>query len=159
MINVFGITSKVPVVKSISNILSDKYSYKHLNPIVIDNKFINTEQNKSLSNDFRKTYMRYNMATNLIPAQYILKQILEIIHHYIATKKLNETELLTHYIHMQNFAQMCSGAIQKLANFVYNPSSVDLRGLCDFLQDRINNMENLIDMYLSDELEKDSRSL
>lgn len=159
MDNFINTTSKVPIIKHIGNNLSDKYSNRHLNPIVTDKQFIPTEQNKLLSDIFRKTYMRYNMATNLIPAQCTIKEILRIINHYIATGNLDETNLLTNYIHLQNFQQICSSTIQKLSDFVHNHSSIDLRDLCDFLQNKINNIENLIDMYLSDELEKDSRSL
>lgn len=129
MDDVMNITSKVPVINHLVNNVSDKYSNKHLNPILIDKQFISTGKNKLLADNFRKTYMRYNMATNLIPAQCTIKEILKIINKYIATGKLDETNLLTNYIHLQNFAQMCSSTITQLADFVYNPSCVDLRNL------------------------------
>lgn len=157
--NVDNITSRIPIIKHISHNITDIYSSNHLNPIVVDNQFINADQNKLLADNFRKTYMRYNMATNLIPAQCTIKEIFKIINQYIATGKLDETNLLAEYIHLQNFAEMCSGTTQKLADFVYNPSCVDLRNLCDFLQNKITNMDKLINMYLSDELEKDNKSL
>lgn len=157
--NVNHITSRIPMIKHITNNITDRYIQNHLTPLVVDNQFINTAQNKLLADNFRKTYMRYNMATNLIPAQRTLKNILQLVNRYIATGELNKTNLLTEYIHLQNFAEMCSGTTQKLADFVYNESSVDLRELCDFLQNRIVNIDKLINMYLSDELEKDNKSL
>ena len=156
--NVLSITSKLPIVRRVGNSLCNKYSSNHLNSILVNGQFISTSKNKLLADDFRKTYMRYNMATNLIPAQCTIKEILKIIHKYIVTGKLDETNLLTNYIHLQNFAQMCSGTITQLADFISNPSCIDLRNLCDFLNKKIHNIENLINMYLSNELEKDSRS-
>ncbi len=149
-------TKGIPGCKNFSNYLSEKYMKNHLNYLVYNYQSVTTGENQSYLKEFKNNYIRYTMASKLIPAQYTIKSILGIVNNYIATGKINMDELLTEYIHLQNFQEICSETIQNLSSFVYTPSNTDLRKLCDFLNHKINNIENLINMYLSNELERDN---
>lgn len=157
--NIFTPLSQVPGVKYINDILSIRYSAKHQNPVVSNSKLVDTKENRFFAKDFKETYMRYSMASNMIPAQCVLKNILKIVNQYIASRELDKNELLTNYINLQNFQEMCSGTSADISSFINEPSNIDLRSLCDSLRTKITNMDNLINMYLSDELEKDNKSL
>ncbi len=150
----FSKPSQIPIISRIAQPLSTLYSLKHLHIIKFDSKYINTEQNRVLYNDFKNNYIRYNAASKLIPAQCTIEEILNIVNHYIATGKINKDKLLSAYIQLQNFQELCSGTIQDISSFIYDPHSVDLRDISDSLNHKIGNIEKLINMYLSNELER-----
>lgn len=93
------------------------------------------------------------MASNFIPASTIINETLSMANSYIATNKLDQDELLKKYIELQNFQEVCPSSIEAISPLVYNPSNTDLRSLCETLQSKLKNIENLIDMYLENELE------
>ena len=136
----FSKPSQIPIISRIAQPLSTLYSLKHLHIIKFNSKYINTEQN--------------NAASKLIPAQCTIEEILNIVNHYIATGKINKDKLLSAYIQLQNFQELCSGTIQDISSFIYDPHSVDLRDISDSLNHKIGNIEKLINMYLSNELER-----
>lgn len=157
--NMHNSIPNIPIIKHVGNIITNLISNRYLNPIIIGGKFIDTNQNQSLLRYFKETQKRYFMATNIIPAQCILKEIIKDINQYIASGKFDEENILTNYIYLQNFQGICSGTISDLSLFVNDPSSIDdFRYLCDSLNTKVSNMENLINMYLSDELRENNRS-
>jgi len=151
---VFTPLSQIPGIKHINDILSARYSAKHLNPIVSNSKLIDTKENRFLAKDFKETYMRYSMAARLIPAQSIIKELLRTMTHYIATGELDDNTFYTDYLHLYNFSDMCSSTIKRISEFSTNPEVTNYIDLCDFLRNKITNMDKLINMYLSDELER-----
>lgn len=157
--NTFGNVADIPGIGNIANKLSNKYVLNHLNTIVYDGKFINTKENHTFEKEFRSKYMRYKMATTLIPVQYATKQILSIIIQGLATEKFDENAFYTNYLHLKNFEEFCSETLQKIHEFYTNKDVVSYANLCDYLRNKITNMDKLINMYLSDELEKDNKSL
>ena len=78
------------------------------------------------------------------------------INSYIATGNLNKDCILKEYIDLQNFQDLCYDSIAILAPFVNAPSSVDLRCLTENLQKNLNNISNLLDIYLEDELKDEN---
>lgn len=159
LVNTFGNVADIPGIGNIANKISSKYTLNHLNYIVFDGKFINTKENHTLEKEFRSTYMRYKMATTLIPAQYAIKQILRILIQSLATGKFDENAFYTNYLHLKNFEELCSDTLQEIHKFSSNSKVENYADLCDYLRNKITNMDNLINMYLSDELEKNNKSL
>ena len=145
--------SSLPIIKQINNMRLISFTIKHSTAFVQNFKFVDTEQNRAFAENFRSLSMRYTMASNLIPASTIVNETLSIANSYIATKKLDKDELLKKYIELQNFQEVCPSSIEAISPFVYNPSNTDLRSLCETLQSKLKNIENLIDMYLENELE------
>ena len=70
--------------------------------------------------------------------------------------KFNKDYILKEYINLQNFQDLCYDSITILAPFVNNPSNVDLRYLTENLQKNLNNISNLLDMYLENELRNEN---
>lgn len=143
----------LPIIKQINNIQLNSFTLKHSTPFVQNFKFVDTKQNRVLAKDFRSLCMRYSMASNLIPASTIINETLSIANSYIATNKLDKDKLLEKYIELQNFQEVCPSSIETISSLVCNPSNTNLRNLCDTLQSKLRNIENLIDMYLENELE------
>ena len=69
--------------------------------------------------------------------------------------KFNKDYILKEYINLQNFQELCYDSIAILAPFVNDPSSTDLRCLTENLQKNLNNISNLLDIYLEDELKNE----
>lgn len=157
--NTFGNVANIPGVGHIANKLSSKYTLNHINIIVHQGKFINKKENLTLEKEFRDAYMRYKMATTLIPAQYAIKQILSIITQSIATGRFDKNAFYINYLHLKNFEELCSSTLQKIYDFSVDAGVEIYVDLCDFLRHKITNMDKLINMYLNDELEKDSKNL
>lgn len=154
--NTFGNVANIPGIGHIANKMSSKYVLNHLNLIVSNGEFINTKGNHALENEFRSTYMRYKMATSLIPAQHAIKEILRITTHHIATGKFDKNGFTINYLHLKHFEEICSKTLQDISKFTIDQNYANL---CDSLRNKITNMDNLINMYLNDELEKDKKSL
>lgn len=146
--------SGLPLLNRITTYASDKYSQNHCNTIVYDSTLIDEPQNRALYKDFKSRYMTYERATNYIPAGSIINKIIQMLHHYIATNKIDEEALLVEYMKLMNFQEMCSSSISKLAPFIHDHNSTDLRTLCEQLQHNVHNIESFIDINLRDELEK-----
>ncbi len=70
--------------------------------------------------------------------------------------KFNKDYILKEYVDLQNFQDLCYDSITRLAPFVNSPSNVDLRYLIENLQKNLNNISNLLDMYLENELKKET---
>lgn len=145
--------SSLPIIKQINNMRLISFTTDHSTAFVQNFKFIDTKQNRVLAKDFRSLCMRYTMASNLIPASTIINETLSIANSYIATNKLDKDKLLKKYIELHNFQEICPSSIETISPLVYNPSNTDLRSLCEKLQSNLKNIENLIDMYLENELE------
>lgn len=145
---------KIPGLKYINNYLAGLHSNKNMDVLMYEGKITASQNKRIFLNEFKQLYMRYKMASILIPAQSIIKQILKDINQYIASGKLNQKDLLTNYIQLLNFQEYCPGCIQTISPIINDLNSADLRNICDYLTTKIGNMENLINMYLSDELEK-----
>ncbi len=154
--NTFGNVANIPGIGHIANKMSSKYVLNHLNLIVSNGEFINTKGNHTIENEFRSTYMRYKMATILIPAQHTIKEILRIITHHIATGKFDKSGFTINYLHLKHFKEIGSKTLQDISKFTIDQN---YENLCDSLRNKITNMDNLINMYLNDELEKDKKSL
>lgn len=146
------LSSGLPLISRFSTYISDQYAQRHFNPIVDECTLIDTPQNRKLYEDFKSRYMRYERATNYIPACGIINELIQMIHHYIATRELDKEELLTKYIKLMNFQQMCPKTLQALGLFFNDLNGTDLRNLCDQLQNSAHNIESFIDLNLKDEL-------
>ena len=53
---------------------------------------------------------------------------------------------------MQNFKDVCPSSISLISSFIKNPTTTDLHQLCDSLEKNLINIDNLISLYLEDEL-------
>ena len=60
---------------------------------------------------------------------------------------------------MQNFQELCYDSISKIAPFIDNPSSIDLRNLSENLQKNLNNISHLLDNYLEEELKENDGNI
>ncbi len=143
LIKITDIPSKV-----IGEITSKIFISRNAFPLLVNGDIIYNEEYEK----FKKLYTRYSVATKYTPASNILNNLLNEINSYIATGNLNKDCILKDYIDLQNFQDLCYDSIAILAPFVNAPSSVDLRCLTEKLQTNLNNISNLLDMYLENEL-------
>ena len=147
--------SKIPLLKNISEKTIESFTLKHSTLIVANYDFIDTPKNHALAKDFKHSHTKYVMASNLIPASTIIDEILSILHHYIATKELDKNELFQKYNELQNFSAVCPSSTNVISHLVDNFNEQNLKISCESLQSNLRNIENLIDMYLENELENE----
>ncbi len=134
--------------KVVSEMTSKIFISNNAYPFVVNGNILNTKEYEA----FKKLYTRYSIATKYIPASNILNNLLSEINQYIATGNFNKDCIFKEYINLQNFQELCYDSISTLAPFVNDPSSVDLRSLTEKLQRNLNNISNLLDIYLENEL-------
>lgn len=147
--------SKIPLLKNIAKISMESFTSKHSSDIVVNYDFIDTPKNHVLAKDFKHSYTKYVMASNLIPASTIIDKILSILHHYIATKELDKNELIQKYNDLQNFSAVCPSSTNVISHLIDNFDEQNLKSSCESLQSNLRNIEKLIDMYLENELENE----
>ena len=114
----------------------DKYSMEHRH--IIDR--------------YRKVFNRYSCSSMLLPSHQIINDSLELIHKYVITGNLDLDKLQILTYELQFFCESCPDSFHSLFDFISNPSATDLRVLCDTLERNLHNIDNLLDIYLEDEL-------
>lgn len=149
--------SNIPIIKRIPAFGSDKFMDKHVKNIMAEGQL--TSSSPEITdhyNNARKLDNRYGLASQYIVAYKIISNISEKVNHYIATRELNRNELLKDYMHLSNFAEICSSTIEDFSAFIVDPKRTDLRKLSDTLNKRSNNLSHFVDIYLEKELKEDN---
>lgn len=130
-----------------------KYISQHSTPIIIGGRDLGFCDPEHLRT-FKRLYMQYTIASKYIPADCIIQEILEIAHHYIATKELDKDLLVTKFNELQHFEDLCYDSISQVSEFINNCENVDFRVLCERLQKNSKNISNLLELYLEDKIEE-----
>ncbi|MBQ3421976.1 MAG: hypothetical protein IJH34_09970 [Romboutsia sp.] len=131
----------------------DSVDFEKCVPIVVDSEYVSYDN--EIAKKFKAAYTKYTMAENAIPTQVLLHEILSKAQNFIATKKIDMKELLRNFTHLHNFQDFCKSSIECVSPFVNDPSSVDLRQFISDLASKMKNIDNIIGMYLEEELKDD----
>lgn len=150
--NTFGQDYKNVLLKKASDLLSIPYMLKHFVRLICDNNYYNNSSNQYLFDNYRKTYVKYTLATMLIPVSNILDNFIKDVHNYIVTRKFDSSIFKRRLLELQNFKDICPNSISLISSFIKNPTTTDLHQLCDSLEKNLSNIDNLISLYLEDEL-------
>lgn len=150
--NTFGKEYKNTFSKKISELLSIPYMAKHFVKMISDNNYYNTSSNQYIFDNYRKIFVKYTLVTVLIPVSNILEDFIADVHNYIATGKFDNSIFERRLFELQNFKDCCPNSISIVSSFIKNPKNTDLHQLCDSLVKNLNNIDNLINLYLEDEL-------
>lgn len=145
--------SSLPFINTIRSYRAESFATSHFNIIYSAFAFNDTPENRKLAEKCKKLYTKYEMSKNAIATSYLLTNIESVLNHYIATKELNVEELLRNYMVLTDFSDFCNSSFPLISNFVYNPEDTDCRKLSEALNININNIGNLINIYLKDELD------
>lgn len=141
-----GFMNSINKIIALSHLLKNSTTF-----LIINNKHYEKLYN-NLYKEYRKLFVKYRSATTLIPAYSILYEIISTIHKYISTGNLDTEKLNKNFLELQSFKDVCNSSISLISSFIHNPHSIDLRNLCDALGKNLNNVNNLINLYLEDEL-------
>lgn len=150
--NTFGKDHKNVFSRKISDLLSIPYMAKHFVRLISDNDYYNNSSNQYLFDNYRKIFIKYTSATILIPVYNILNEFIADVHNYIITRKFNSSIFERRLSELQNFKEVCPSSISLISSFIKNPTTTDLHQLCDSLERNLKNIDNLIGLYLEDEL-------
>lgn len=150
--NTFGKEYKNIFSKKISELLSIPYMVKHFVKMVSDNNYYNNSSNQYIFDNYRRLFVKYTSATILIPVYNILSDFIEDIYKYIATGKFDNSIFEKRFFELQNFKDFCPDSTSIISSFIKNPKVTDLHQLCNSLEKNLNNIDNLINLYLEDEL-------
>lgn len=151
-INKFDKDYKNVFFKKASDMLAVPYMLKHFTKLINDNDYYNNSSNKHLFDNYRKIFVKYTSATILIPVYNILNEFIADVHNYIITRKFNSSIFERRLSELQNFKEVCPSSISLISSFIKNPTTTDLHQLCDSLERNLKNIDNLIGLYLEDEL-------
>ena len=150
--NTFGKEHKNVFSRKISDLLSIPYMAKHFVRLISDNDYYNNSSNQHLFDNYRKIFIKYTSATILIPVYNILDNFISDVHNYIVTRKFDSSIFKRRLLELQNFKDVCPSSISLISSFIKNPTTTDLHQLCDSLEKNLINIDNLISLYLEDEL-------
>ena len=150
--NTFGKEHKNVFSRKISDLLSIPYMAKHFVRLISDNDYYNNSSNQHLFDNYRKIFIKYTSATILIPVYNILDNFISDVHNYIVTRKFDSYIFKRRLLELQNFKDVCPSSISLISSFIKNPTTTDLHQLCDSLEKNLINIDNLISLYLEDEL-------
>ena len=109
----------------------------------------------NLFNNFKSSYIQYNLGSRYIVASSLIDEILEIINNYIVSGKLDKENLYQNYSNLLIFKDMCNSSISVLTPLIRDPENADLRTISDTLSRNSKNISNLIDLYLENDLNKE----
>lgn len=151
-INKFDKDYKNVFFKKASDMLAVPYMLKHFTKLINDNDYYNNSSNQYLFDNYRKIFIKYTSATMLIPVSNILNNFIADVHNYIITRKFNSSIFERRLSELQNFKEVCPSSISLISSFIKNPTTTDLHQLCDSLEKNLINIDNLISLYLEDEL-------
>lgn len=125
---------------------------KNSTRLINDGSSINTKNNQAILKKFRTQFVKYNAATSFIPAYCILDSSISDLHSYIASGGNDMSNIKRRLYEIEKFKIICPNSFSLLSSFVKSPKSTDLRALCDSLEKNMNNIEQLLNLYLVDEL-------
>lgn len=151
-INKFDKDYKNVFFKKASDLLAVPYMAKHFVRLISNNDYYNNSSNQYLFDNYRKIFVKYTSATILIPVYNILDEFIADVHNYIVTRKFNRSIFERRLAELQNFKEVCPSSISIISSFLKNPEATDLHQLCDSLERNLRNIDNLIGLYLEDEL-------
>lgn len=144
-------------INSINKIIATSHISKYFTTLIINNKYCENIYNKNLFKEYRKLFVKYKSAATLIPVSNILDEVISNIYQYISTGNLDSEKLNKNFLELQNFKDVCKNSISLLSSFISNPKSTNLRNLCGSLEKNLHNIDNLINLYLEDELNLQSK--
>ncbi len=150
--NTFGKEHKNVFSRKISDLLSIPYMAKHFVRLISDNDYYNNSSNQHLFDNYRKIFIKYTSATILIPVYNILDNFISDVHNYIITRDFDSSIFKRRLLELQSFKDVCPSSISLISSFIKNPTTTDLHQLCDSLEKNLINIDNLISLYLEDEL-------
>ncbi len=134
--------------------INDKYNCLE---IIKDYKFTDITSSQRYFDRFNKINIQYKMISNYIPALNFLKSILQTAYKFIATRTLSEEmqlDLIQNYMVLTKLGKSCHGSVKLVSDLVFKPYDIDLRNFCCQLEQKINNIEYLLDIYLDKDKEK-----
>lgn len=150
--NRFNPNSNRKIVNSIKTFGLTTSILMHTTNLIVDNTHIKSETNKKYFKEYRKLFVKYCSATALIPISNILEETISNLNEFIATRKLDISKFKKICSELENFKEVCGSSISLLSSFINNPYTTDLRNLSDSLSKNLHNVDNLINLYLEDEL-------
>ena len=107
--------------------------------------------------EYKRLFVKYSCATAYIPISCILENTIKDINAYIASGNLDLDTLKRRLHELECFKQLCPNSYSLISNFINAPYNTHLRDLCDNLQKNMNNIKNLISLYMEDELNIQNR--
>lgn len=125
--------------------------------LIENSTFFTDTYNDVALKEYKQLFIKYNCATAYIPISSILENTIKDINAYIANGNLDLNTLKRRLFELACFKEVCPSSYSLLSNFINDPYNTDLRNLCTSLQKNINNIENLMNIYMEDELNIQNR--
>ena len=144
--------SKNTIINRIKTFTLPIYLATHATPLIDNDIYIKESSHESLISEYRQLFVKYESAKTLLPVANILEEVVNEIHEFIATGKYNEEKFNKSYSELQNFKDFCGSSISLLSSFIKRPYNTDLRALCDDIEKKMKNIDNLLAIYFEDEL-------
>ena len=117
------------------------------------------ENERDYFQDYRTLYVKYKSAETLIPVSNILTSLISNLNNYMSKGNIDMAEITRRVSELQNFKKYCPTTVSLMSSFMENPESTDLKLLCSKLGTNLQNTENLLELYLKDELSLDNESI
>lgn len=125
---------------------------------LIENSVLLTDTyNNYALKEYKNLFIKYSCTTAYIPISSILENTIDDINNYIASGNLDLNTLKRRLFELESFKQVCPTSYTLISNFITNPNDTDLRRLSLNLQKNMNNIDNLIHLYMKDELNIQNR--
>jgi len=150
-------SDKIPLLGKTFDLLSPFFIPKSYTCLIRNDVLNKSVYNNALLKEYRELFIKYKCASAYIPVINILDKLIQYIHSYIASGEIDMEAVKIRYSELQNFQKLCPTSYSLISSFINNPESSNLRVLCDNLEKSSNNIENLIDLYLKDELNIQTR--
>lgn len=141
-----------------SEFLSNIFARKHAKFLMYDFSPCTGSKNNVLLEDFKKRYIKYKATSSFIPVKSIVDDMKILASTYISTQNMNEKELFDKYQKLFNFQEFCPSTIEALAPMIDSPSTADYNAIFKKVNKNMRNVDKLIDMYLSEELEDETQN-
>lgn len=148
-------SSKNPIIAAYREYKFDSRVFNSSKVLVYNYMKTFDNNGNNLFNNFKSSYIQYNLGSRYIVASSLIDEILEIINNYIVSGKLDKENLYQNYSNLLIFKDMCNSSISVLTPLIRDPENADLRTISDTLSRNSKNISNLIDLYLENDLNKE----
>lgn len=150
--NKFSYEPKFTCISKLKDYSSKAFMQKYSDRLIQNNISYTDEDTNMLLDKYKRIFIKYTVAAQLIPVSNILEACISNIHQFIANNRLDCSDLEKSISQLEYFKKICPNSISALSSFLDNPNNIDLRNLCATLETNLQNVDNLINMYLEDEL-------
>lgn len=129
----------------------------HSSRLIENSKYFKKNLDDGILKEYKHLFVKYSCVAAYIPISCILESTIGDINNYIATGNLDLDTLKRRLHELECFREVCPNSCSLISNFINDPYNTDLRELCDDLRKNITNIENLMNIYMEDELNIQNR--